>query len=199
MKRLKEIVTPPNFFIFVVVTISVYFFIAEIAVPFFGAEHSIGASDLVLRDRAERDSIIATISGTSDRAYVETHRTWDLNVKSNNAMGWYLFISGTVQFVGFLFIFWMIIEVMKRFGNDEDFKTDIDTWLFRIGTLLVVLGALSYLDQLLINLFLKSTGLGAFKDRSGKGSYFFFAFMAFAFMTYYSKGKELKEETELTI
>lgn len=199
MEFLKKYFTSANFLFFAIVGISIYFFSIENIRDFFTQEYGEEINNVLFRDKAIKDKVINVDYNSDHSAYLETVTARSLRVKSKSAIGIYLFVSNTLGLIIFFVLFWFLVRMLRAFGNDKSFGTNLDKVFYRIGILLLILGALSYLDQLIISQFLKRNGFADFRVKVGNAVYFFFAFIAFAFMSYYAAGKELSEESELTI
>ncbi|MCO5285712.1 MAG: hypothetical protein M9898_04810 [Chitinophagaceae bacterium] len=196
---MKKYMNPPTFLFAAIFGLTLYFFVSQNVSDFIYKEYGVEISDLKVRDRAVKDSVLSVTYNTGENAMVEVVPSRNLRLRSGSGIGIYAFVSNLVGLIIFMGLFWNIIEAIKFFGNRKDFKGNLDLIFYRIGILLVIMGVLTYIDQFVINWYLKESGFESYKVRSGNASYFFFAFMAFAFMYYYDKGKEIEKEQALTI
>ncbi|HRN47682.1 MAG TPA: DUF2975 domain-containing protein [Niabella sp.] len=199
MNRLQQLLNPLNTLFIVIVILSFYFFITKDMREYFGKEYGIEISPLSIRDKSKKDSVISVEYNTARTAYLETTAKETLRVKSHSNMGRYLLISEIIEMILFFVIFWMIIKMYNNLIKSRTFDNTLDTILFKIGIILIIIGCLTLLNHLIINQYLKNNGFSSFRAIKRDFSYFFFAFLAFAFSGIYKSGKVLKQENDLTV
>lgn len=199
MARLQQLINPLNSLFTVIVILSLYFFITKDMRAYFGKEYGVEISHLSVRDKSKKDSVISVEYNSARTAYLETSVKETLWVKSHSNMGRYLFISEIVEMILFFVIFWMIIKMYNNLRYSKTFDSTLDTILFKMGILLIIIGCLTMLNHLIINQYLTNNGFASYKARIRDFSYFFFSFLAFAFSGIYKSGKVLKQENDLTV
>ena len=82
---------------------------------------------------------------------------------------------------------------------DNPFSANLDAWLTRTSNLLILIWLLLHIHEVIIYFLLRSSGFPDLELDEPKAIYLFGAIIAFAFAKIFKKGKEYKEENDLTV
>lgn len=160
-----------------------------------GSEDSIKIDNLEMVSRKFPDSTYISNAQGTDRV----KSTWyQLEVKAQPQKTYFL-IFRAINIILVVLISIFIFKILLSLKYDNPFITKLDVWLNRTGLLLIISWINSHVFEIVMNPQIKKMGLENFAINEKSGGWLFCAVLAFAFAQIFKKGKEYKEENDLTV
>ena len=111
----------------------------------------------------------------------------------------YSFIYKAIQIVLMACFSFFLFKVLASIQHDDPFIIKLDIWLNRIGFLLLLMWITGNIYEIIMNKRMHFLGFNDFEIDENQGPYLLLAIIAFAFAKIFKKGKEYKEENDLTV